>query len=328
MPTDLLSACRDTLAAAYRAKLGLEFGHSISEIEKAKMPVWLTVSGDDLTSVRSVNSADKAGMLLDPEIGILAYILPFNEETGLKKQIARALRLRSQLSIERNYTGGPADANDDPGAWRIVLHWLVNAAERETWLDQIMEVRRETAFSEEISMDALFIKAGPIEPQVEDYGFPRLLLTTREVLKKKRIDETTQWLSANKLVEAALSEFAAGFDKPAQRDLAEEVVRAMNEFNGATNSAADGNSAPDDPKTFESIRIRNFRNLRDVRFDFGSAPVSASIIHGPNGTGKSSLCEALSLALFQSSFRYKAFSDLNREKDVTATDRGREYISK
>jgi hypothetical protein len=32
--------------------------------------------------------------------------------------------------------------------------------------------------------------------------------------------------------------------------------------------------------------------------------------------------------LFQSSFRYKAFSDRTREKDVTATDRGREYISK
>lgn len=328
MPNEPLFICRDVLAAAYRAQLGLEFGHSVSEIGRLKKPVWRTVSGDDLTSERSSNSIDNAGLLLDPEVGILAYILPFGQTTVLKKQIARALTLRSRLSIERNYTGGAADSEDDPGAWRIVLHWLVNDAEREAWTDQIMEVRRETAFSEEISMDALFISAGSIEKQIEGYGFPRLLLTTREVLKKNRLDEMTQWLSANKLVESALSGFASSFNKPAQGALAEEVVRSMREFSGASHMTADSNPAPDKPKTFGNIRIRNFRNLRDAQFDFGNGPVSASIVHGPNGTGKSSLCEALSLALFQSSFRYKAFSDRNREKDVTATDRGREYIAK
>jgi hypothetical protein len=328
MPTESLFICRDVLTAAYRAKLGLEFGQSVSGIGALKKPVWLTVSSDDLTSERPADSTDKAGLLLDPEIGILAYILPFSGKTVLRNQIARALKLRSRLSIERNYTGAAADADDDPGAWRIVLHWLVNAAERETWTDQIMEVRRETAFSEEISMDALFITAGPVQEQIESYGFPRLLITTREVLKKRRLDEMTQWLSANKLVEDALSGFASSFNKPAQGELAGEVVRAMREFSGASHTTADTSSAPDKPKTFGNIRIRNFRNLRDARFDFGKVPVSASIVHGPNGTGKSSLCEALSLALFQSSFRYKAFSDRNREKDITATDRGREYISK
>jgi hypothetical protein len=328
MPTEPLLICRDVLAEAYRAKLGLEIGDSVSELEALKKPVWRTVSGDDLISERSADSTDKAGLLLDPEIGILAYILPFSGKTILKNQIARALKLRSRLSIERNYTGGAADTDYDPGAWRVVLHWLASATERETWTDQMMEVRRETAFSEEISMDALFITAGRIEEQIGSYGFPRLLLTTREVLKKKRLDEITQWLSANKLVEVALSGFASSFNKPAQAELAGEVVRAMYEFNNASPAADASNSAPDKPKTLCNIRIRNFRNLRDARFDFGKGPVSASIVHGPNGTGKSSLCEALSLALFQSSFRYKAFSDRNREKDVTATDRGREYISK
>lgn len=327
MPTEPLLICRNVIAAAYRAKLGLELGHSLTEIGGLKKPVWRTVSAADLTSERSSDSTDKAGLLLDPEIGILAYILPFSETTILKKQIARALTLRSRLSIERNYTGGAADSDDDPGAWRVVLHWLVDASERETWIGQIMEVRRETAFSEEISMDAIFLQAAPIEAQIESYGFPRLLLTTREVLKKKRLDEMTQWLSANKLVEAALSGFVSSFNKPAQGALAEEVVRSMREFTEAPHMATDDNTAPDKPKTFSNIRIRSFRNLQDARFNFGNSPVSASVVHGPNGTGKSSLCEALSLALFQSSFRYKAFSDRNREKDVTVTDRGREYIS-
>jgi hypothetical protein len=324
-----LFICRDVLARAYKEKLGLDISYSISDIGGANKPVWRTVSGNDLTSERSIDSADKAGLILDPEIGILAYVLPFSETTVLRKQIAHALKLRSRLSIERNYTGETAVPDDDPGAWRVVLHWLVNAPQRETWTDQIMEVRRETAFSEEISMDVLFITEGAIEEQIESYGFPRLLLTTREVLKKNRLDEMTQWLSANKLVEDALSGFASSFNKPAQSDLAGEVVRAMHEFNNASHVVpADGNSVPDKPKTFGSVRIRNFRNLRDARFDFGKGPVSATVVHGPNGTGKSSLCEALSLALFKSSFRYRAFSDRNREKDVTATDRGREYIGK
>jgi hypothetical protein len=108
MPTELLSICHDVLAAAYRAKLGLEFGHSVSDIAELKKPVWRTVSEVDLTSERSTNSTDKAGLLLDPEVGILAYILTFDQTTVLKKQIARALKLRSRLSIERNYTGGAA----------------------------------------------------------------------------------------------------------------------------------------------------------------------------------------------------------------------------
>ena len=77
MPTEPLFLCRDVLAAAYRAKLGLEFGHSVSEVGELKKPVWRTVSGDDLTSERTAASKDKAGLLLDPEFGVMAYILPF-----------------------------------------------------------------------------------------------------------------------------------------------------------------------------------------------------------------------------------------------------------
>jgi len=62
--------------------------------------------------------------------------------------------------------------------------------------------------------------------------------------------------------------------------------------------------------------------------NFGIDSVSASVIYGPNGTGKSSVCEAISIALFQSSLRYKWFADRNREKDVTATNRANEYLVK
>jgi energy-coupling factor transporter ATP-binding protein EcfA2 len=234
--------------------------------------------------------------------------------------------LRSQLSTERNYTGPITDASDPRGSWRVVLHWLVDAGAKEEWTEQIMAVRRETAFSEELSFDAILLTAGNIKTQIEEYGFPRLLITTREVLKKQRLEEMTHWLSANKLVEEALSDFAANFHKPDQREIANDVIQAMQGFRGNPNIATDGAKSPAKPKTIRSIRIRDFRNLQNVQFDFGIDPVSTSVIYGPNGTGKSSLCEAISITLFQSSFRYKWFADRNREKDVTATNRASEYL--
>jgi hypothetical protein len=328
MTPNQLEVCRSVLEDAYREKLGIEFGSSIVEVGKGRSPVWLTVSGDDLTSQTETMVSGAAGLVLDPEIGLLAYIIPFNAKSHLRAQIKCALALRSQLSTERNYTGPITDLSDSRGPWRVVLHWLVDIDAKETWIDQIMSVRRETAFSEEVSFEAILLTAGELKAQVEKYSFPRLLLTTREVLKKQRLSDMTHWLSANQRVEEAIACFAAGFHKPEQRELANEVVRAMQEYHSSSNSTGDTKQASDMPQTIRSIHIRDFRNLRDVAFDFGVQPVSASIVHGPNGTGKSSLCEAISIALFQSSFRYKCFADRVAEKDVATTDRAREYLSR
>ncbi|RPI28546.1 MAG: hypothetical protein EHM61_04725, partial [Acidobacteria bacterium] len=81
-------------------------------------------------------------------------------------------------------------------------------------------------------------------------------------------------------------------------------------------------------RTFRRIEVENFRNLRNIVFDLGPDPVGINIVQGANGTGKSSLCEAISFALFGSSSTYKAFADRTREKDVSATDRAREYLTR
>ena len=58
----------------------------------------------------------------------------------------------------------------------------------EKWVAEITDVRRETAFSEELSMDAIFLSDGDIDAQLTAHGLPRLLLTTREVFKKRRLE--------------------------------------------------------------------------------------------------------------------------------------------
>lgn len=329
MPTYGLEICREVLEKAYEDQLGIPFSSSIAEIGQGRHPVWRTVSDNDLTSELQPNATGAAGLLLDPEIGLLLYILPFRTKTSLHRQIVRALALRSQLSVERNYSGPLKEKSDSRGAWRVAVNWLVPVSASSSWSDQIEKVRRDTAFSEELSLDAIFLTNDDLRSQIVRYGFPRLLITTREVFKKQRTDEMTLWLSANMLVKEALAEFGTHFHNPHQRELANEIVHTSKEFELSPSTLGNsGTSSSSLPRKIRKIHIRDFRNLRDVRFDFGVPSVSTSVVYGPNGTGKSSLCEAISIALFSSSFRYNWFADKGREKDVAAHDRAREYLGK
>ena len=331
MPANLLERCRDYLQTAYRNKLGVEFSDSLCQLETGRQPVWRLVSADDLTS-ETPPGERAVGALLDPEIGVLFYLAPFDSRTNLRQQIICAAALGSRLSIQAQSTIEGTQNGDPRGAWRVVVHWLVDLGDRRSWIKEVAEVRRDTAFSEDVSLDAVFLhRDGDLENQLERHGFPRLLLETREVLRKRRIDDVTRWMSADDLVRAALSGFQSRFQKPEQRDLAEGIVQAMEQFGTASVNATNVvriEEAFERPRTLGRIRIENFRNLGSVTLDFGCEPVSANIIQGSNGTGKTSLCEAISVALFGSSSAYQAFTDRTTEKDVAVTDRGREYLAR
>jgi len=329
MPSNLLERCRDYLETAYREKLGTEFSNSLVQLETGRQPVWRLVSPDDLTS-EAQPSDSAVGALLDPEIGLLFYLAPFNSRTNLRQLIICAVALGTRLS-RHTKSETPAEDGDPRGAWRVVLHWLVDRQHRQDWIEQVAEVRRETSFSEDVSLDAVFLDSEEdLASQLDRHGFPRLLLATREVLRKQHIEDVTRWMSADDLVRSALSGFHSRFQKSEQRALAEGIVQAMEQFRSPSPNAPNvvEFQARASRLTVDRIQIENFRNLRSVTLNFGPKPVGASIVHGQNGTGKTSLCEAISLALFGSSSAYAAFVDRTREKDVSATDRGREYLSR
>lgn len=329
MAADLLQACRSYLAKAYREQLGFELSSSLSAIKQGRCPAWRYVSPEDLTSEQDPSDSRTAGLLLDPEIGVLCYILPFEHGKQTRAQIKRALALRSQLSAEHRYEGQFTEDSDPNGSWRIAMLWLVTTPDaKQGWVAEMIRVRRDTAFSEELSLDVVQLARTRIERDLDDYGFPRLLLTTREVFQRKRLEEMTSWMSANELVQRALTDFEKRFRTDGERKCAELVARAGQEFQCKVTPSTDRERAPDAPRGIRSIHICNFRNFSDFSLDFGADAVSTRIVHGPNGTGKSSLCEALSLALFRSSFRYMRFSDKTSERDIAARDREREYIEK
>ncbi len=328
MTPKVLETCRDSLQTAYRERLGLSFCDSL-ENETGRQPVWRYVSSDDLITDTQPGAQGAFGLLLDPEIGLLYYLAPFDSGTELRKQMASAGAVLARLSNNQTPGAdkiGQSGGRDPRGEWHIVLHWLVKANDWSMWTGQVAELRRETGISDDISLDALCLHgSADLESQIAGHGFPRLLFVTREVLRKKQLRELTSWMTADDLVRRSLSGFAARFEQPEQRELAEGLVQAMHSFEGSSSKNTD-RAVP--AQLLRSIRAQNFRNLRDVALDFGTAEVSAEIIHGPNGTGKSSLCEALSIALFGSSARYAAFTDRAREKDVPGVDRTREYLTK
>ena len=185
MAIPVLQSCQAYLRKIYRERLEYDFHSDLNALVTGRAPVWKTVSTTSMVA-ENASEEDPAGLVLDPEVGIILYLLPFKKGALLPPHVNQALRIRSQLSVERNY-GNIARQEGDPfGQWRVTVCWLVAGEElRKDWLTQITEMRRETVFSEEISLDAVFFgSTDEHEKTLQAHGFPCLLLTTREILRK------------------------------------------------------------------------------------------------------------------------------------------------
>ncbi len=322
--TNVLETCRRYLAGLYRQKLGYELLDEAQTTGPTRLAVWRTVAASDLTTAVSVTDRDAAGLVMDYEIGSLLYILPYHDGTDLRGQITRALGLRSKLQAENHQTETGPEETDEYGDWRIILHWLVEPGFQEDWSGRVMELRSQTAFTEEIPLDLIPIDPANLEQSLAQHQFPRLLLTLRQLLKKKQRSEIERWLNADDLVASALEDLPESFTRLDQQENAKEILRQAAAFREKRTPSA-GDKAPSAPRTLRTLHIRDLRNIADLSFDFGDGQVESRIIHGPNGTGKSTIFEALSLALFQSAHRYSHFMSRD-EKDVAARDRAREYL--
>ena len=320
--------CKGFLENQYRKRLKIDFDRFDSENKAPnKAPVWQWVDAHLNPSVND-DAADKGGLLLDPEIGICLYFLPFiPQETDIAGQIMRSLEIRSKLLPEIHCTDTEKNKVDEKGSWRVLIHWLVeNKTQfKNGWLSVIAKLRRETAHFEEIPIDAVINREGNWQTAFERHGLPRLLFNTRSILRKQDISEVDQWMSADALVLRELKNFPSEFEKPELVILAQEIVGKMENYSQRGSSEIYTESAPvnSKPKTLHNLRVENFRNIANLELKFGDARISSLVLHGPNGTGKSSLFEAISFGLFQTSYRYSEFL---KDKDIPARYRPNQYI--
>ncbi|MBS1727135.1 MAG: AAA family ATPase [Armatimonadetes bacterium] len=315
-----VSACRAVIADLYKERINLVLGSELNELTSAFTPIWLTVSLEDFKTSASNSDTESAGLILDPEIGLLLCFIRFDASTKIRGQVNRVLKVRSYLRQDIIPDGGKAV--DNLGNWQVAIHWLVPEEEKANWIDQIAELRHETRFSEEIAFDLITVKSDNVREALTTHVLPRLLLTTRSVARKLSNEATVEWMSADFQVKKALENFANGFEDNQLREYAGEVSKTIEKFESERDHSEE--QANNFIKGLTTFSLRNFRNIKEVAFELGDK--NSLIIHGPNGSGKSSLVEALSLATFKTSYRYSKFVG-KAEKDVSARNKRDLYVT-
>jgi hypothetical protein len=247
-------------------------------------------------------------MIEDADIGWLLFLLPYVPE-HLEYQINQALGLRSRLLREANYTGveKAGEKEDQDSSWRIGLVWLVGGDNgRNEWQKNIIELRRESGAAEEISFDAVPIVDNNVRKSLDVHGLPRLLLHTRALLQHTP-GEAEKWLSADAKVSAELESFSSKLSSPRARIFGRELEEKAKVLKPVEERKISGQ-----PRRFQHFGVQHFRNLDSLEIAIDraeDATAEAIILFGPNGTGKSSFSEALSLAAFETSPRLEKYME-------------------
>jgi len=319
----ILDAIRQTLEDRYRHDCSLELGHTASSFSNHLVPIW--ISGNILPEshpLRGVLGADDA-TLLDPYVGVAQRFVPFEDETGLRSAILHSLDLRSKLQRPV----GQDETTDEYGSWRVVVTWLVRSSQREAWIDAISNVRGSTGFSEELSFECLIYDLGQERDSAKVYSFPRLHLALRHALSFDAEDEAGKWLSADDRVRRLLQTLPLDYSDPSEKEIARRVASLAQNRPKVDEVEIRVDSPLVAGTSISRLSIANFRNLSLVNISFPDTPVRPLVIFGPNGTGKSSITEALALACFGISPRLERFCS-PEEKDVASRDKILEFSQK
>ena len=227
---------------------------------------------------------------------ICLFILPYNSQK-LNTQIAKALSYRSKLLFE--YSPESSDVN---GMWNIIVHWYVEEKDLGTWVKQVADIRRESSQIEEVPIDAIIYKQSEIQNALEKHRIPRLLLQTRSILSKEKYDDIEKWSSANSKIKLAVQQAKENLTSKLDNLLYEQIFNEISTFIEKEELTEEVFEKPiDTAKTYKNISVNNFRNINTLDIPLGDEnnekSVTASIIHGQNGTGKSSIFEAFSFGL-------------------------------
>lgn len=297
-----LEQCESWLSHQYQNVLGLELTGGPARLR------WLP--SDSLTN--ESGKAEAHGLAIeDADIGWLLFLLPY-EPDRLEPQVNQALGLRSRLLRESNYTGNAkaGEKEDQDSTWRVGLIWLVEDNKWADWQHHILDLRRESGAAEEISVDAVKVERNNVHAALDAHGLPRLLLHTRALLSQSAT-KAEKWLSADDQVSAELENFSQRFDTPSARSFARDLEEKAKSIQPAESSQFSSEA-----RQFLRFRVKHFRNLDTLEIVADHAEdmkAQAIVLFGPNGTGKSSFAEALSLAAFRTSPRLEKFLD---DKDL------------
>jgi len=311
----LLNGCENWLKNQYQTTLNTVLGGKVAKLR------WFGMK--DLRYPIQDKEDACALAIEDDEIGWLLYLVPY-ESTYLEQQVNQVLGFRSGLLREANYTGNEKseDGKNLNSTWRVGITWLVQKADWPDWQHRILEIRRESGIAEEISIDAVCVE-NKIEQALDQHGLPRLLMHTRALLKQSAADAET-WLSVNAQITAELKNFSQQFTHSRTRTFARELEETIKNFQPEKTAKHSVKI-----REFKHFNVKNFRNLKSLEIaaeHSNEFTAHAVILFGPNGTGKSSFAEALSLGAFGTSQRLEKFLEDKDIKSRKAENYLREYL--
>ncbi|UUZ78040.1 AAA family ATPase [Polaromonas sp. P1(28)-13] len=197
--------------------------------------------------------------------------------------------------------------------------FLIHSSCQSEWEESIQTLRAESGFTEELSIDVIvFDDLVNLSTELKSgSAMPQLLLSSRKLLLLPA-ESIDSWLSADAEVSKLLELLPERFSNSQERDLVSKMIEQV--LKDSPSSAK--HDLPISPLCLDSVSIHNLRNISDFTLKLRSpdSEVLAHIIHGPNGTGKSSIFEALSIAVAGSSRRmadYLSDPDIHRPTAAT-----------
>jgi hypothetical protein len=320
MPKKILKECKKHLAERYAWLYNNDSFKFDSDVN-SKLPSWIDIDINDLSRpVKDASENLTVGLVVDSDIGMLFYIIPYTESQDVKAKVTNALKIRSELLPDSNFNP-EADISDESGSWRVVLCWLLESHERDTWIRTISSLRKETSYLEEIPVDFIARESADTwDSTFNNYMFPRLLFQTRKSLGMASIEESFKWMSADETVKKILNNFSDKFSDSDQILYAKEIQDKAKLYQ--SNQIRGESETVEAPTRLESLHVKHFRNINNLELKYPTNTASSIILHGPNGTGKSSIFEALSLRVFGTSSRFDMFL---RDKEIKVHDKAIKY---
>ena len=250
--------------------------------------------------------------VFDSQLGIWLRIIAMQNRENASEEVLgdvrSALEAVSSLDIRSGITAAHAD---ELGAWQVHLLWLIPNGCKEAWEAAIRELRRRSAHSEEVGLDLIDISSKSLVDVLESEGIPCLLLRTRKLLLLTSKD-LPEWKSPDSQFEEQLTKYISNIPQGEQREFASSVIaRAKKPHDSVLSS-----------NTVSTLKISNgdvmavtdFRNVVSAEVPVNTDGASL-VFFGPNGTGKSSIFEAICLGVFGSSARHREFLE---DADLTA----------
>jgi hypothetical protein len=316
--TDLLELVRLKIERDYAETLGLQLSAGLGTNPILDMPVWAWLAQDTLREQKGEQREGDIGGLFDADIGTVHLFVDYTGPDTIRPTIIRALNVRSAMRPERGEESDDPKMTDSLGSWRIVLIWLAREADRDKWISDIAEIREKSGFSEELTFDVIFYDTVDPKEAIDAKRFARLHLALRKVLGFSKNSDALKWMSADEAVKDRLDGFSRQFKEPGERELAREVETIARKGPSSENATPLLPARFSRREPFQSFEVENFRCIRTARLDLGSAATKSAVVFGPNGTGKSSLTEAISLARFGTSSKCLKFYD---EEPAEVSDR-------